>query len=182
MLIETEVKPATSAQAKEIVNILLQSNKIKNNPDRKITDYFKFLPCSIVFCVLILILCYLELNIKESFLIHSLAGLTLITLIFGVYLYIFTLHLYRNLFKNNKKIKLTIDEEGLDYNEEENKKIKLTWKTIAFVRIFKECICFFNNDYPVMVIFAEIKYAEEILNIINDNKIDVRVICTSQEK
>ncbi|MBR6223638.1 MAG: hypothetical protein IKQ71_09385 [Lachnospiraceae bacterium] len=176
LTIETEAQ-MTEAAAKEIVNVTTQIKTLLKTPEKKLTDYFKFCPCSMIFCAVMTVFCvFYILKFGGDPLIYVCLGVMLLTFVLALVMYRSVNRYKKLLIDKSGKVTVTFDEEGIDYDNHADRKLKLSWGGTAFIRVLKECIYVTPKDITSVMICLKKDYAESVLRFVNENNIDVRII------
>ncbi len=176
LTIETECQ-TTEAQAKEIVNVSVQIKKLIKSPEKKFTDYFKFCPRSMAFALLMIVFCFLfVLKFGGDALIYSCLG------VFG-FSFIIILRVYssvngykKHLLSQSGNVTVIFDEDGVDYDNHKDKKLKLSWEGTAFIRVLSECLYVVPKDMMGVMICLKVEYTERVLSFVEENNIGIEVI------
>ncbi len=176
LTIETELQ-LTEAQAEEIVNVSMQIRTLLKSPEKKLTNYFKFCPGSMIFCAILAIL--------NGFYIFKFGGDALMYVCLGVMLITFIVAFKMNIsIKNYKKVifgrdgmvTVTFDENGVDFDNHKDKKLKLSWDGTAFIRVLNECLYVVPKDITSVMICLKKDYTDSVSRFIEENNIDVKII------
>ena len=54
--------------------------------------------------------------------------------------------------------------------------VKLNWNTVAFVRLFSECLAIIPNEATAIIISLDKAYAPQVLDWLSENKPQIEVI------
>lgn len=176
MIIEIKEKGG-EAFYRELVNVLGQYRALIKKPDMKLADNFKvyrnYLIVSAVFIVLLGIF-----GITGGFdylMVIAMSLLALESVFMALILRNYTKYVNDSL-KDKRTGVLTLDDKGVELKKEEALTYRSSWEEIAFVRRFKESVCFIPKEKNMMVIAVIPKYQEEIFNYLKENKPEVKVI------
>ncbi len=176
LTIETEAQ-MTEAAAKEIVNVTTQIKTLLKNPEKKLTDYYKFCPGSMIFCAVMAIFCvFYILKFGGDALIYVCLGVMLITFVLSLVMYRSVNKYKKFLTDKSGKVTVTFDEDGIDYDNHLDRKLKLSWGGTAFIRMFKECLYVTPKDITSVMICLKKDYAESVLRFVDENNIDIKII------
>ena len=176
LTIETE-RQTTEAQAKEIVNVSMQIKRILKAPDKKITNYFKFCPRSMIFCGVMLVLSALYIiKFGGDALIYVCLGMMAITLVTTLKIYISVNNYKKHLLGQKGKVTVIFDENGVDYDNHKDRKLNLSWEGTAFIRIFSECLYVVPKDITSVMICLKKDDAERVAGFITENNINIEII------
>jgi len=74
------------------------------------------------------------------------------------------------------KVIVTMDENGVVYEEVGAKTIHLAWNSISFIRLFKESVCMFPNDLSGILVILSAKEAEKIREFLAETPVQVKTI------
>ena len=84
--------------------------------------------------------------------------------------------LQKSLADDKRSSVLTLDETGVEICKEGNQPVRLDWPDVAFIRLFEEALCFIPKTTKGSVISVSRTYGKDILDYLDENSIDVRVI------
>lgn len=71
---------------------------------------------------------------------------------------------------------LTLDNEGVKLDMEDQLTVKIHWEDVLAVRFYKESFFFFNKDKKLQSIVSEKDHKEDVLAFIKEYGINVRII------
>ena len=164
--------------AEEVVNISVQYRLLLKRHDRRFRNMMK------EYKVLLIVLCVMLV----FYLIGVFTWLSsepyswMICLVLAV-LSIVYFSVIRNLNKTYRGILsqkgcsvITLDENGAELNRQNSQVLRMSWDNIAFVRLFKESICFFSKEPNGMLIIADIRHADAIIRWLRENRPDTELI------
>ncbi len=176
MRIEIDHK-GSEAFYREIVNVVTQYRKLIHIPDRKYRDYITLLRNDIIVAVAVAIflLAFMIADGAKSTDLAVLACLVLVTVLAASY-YFSLRKMYKGMMAEDIPSVLTLDEEGVELEKVGSQTYRMNWNTIAFVRVFKESVCFVSGKTAGLVIGIERAYEEQILDYILTNCPAVKVI------
>lgn len=167
----------TKAQAKEVTTVLLNARQLIKNPEKKLVDSFKFIPFAIIFTLIAFasFLFFLSRD-KNDMLAAFGLGIAVIALAIEI-VFAFLVAKYYKMMKNrDAKVIVTLDENGVVYEEVGAKTIHLAWNSISFIRLFKESVCMFPNDLSGILILLSAKEAEKIREFLAETPVQVKTI------
>ena len=78
--------------------------------------------------------------------------------------------------REEEKVTITIDENGIDYEVPGSKRFQISWDNVLFVRTFQETISFFPKEITGLVITVAKEHAEKIREYVRENKLPVQII------
>ncbi len=164
--------------AEEIVNISIQYRSLLKKHGRKLRNLmqeYKILLIILAVVLIIYVISQFTLMEPDTF---SWAPVPLLVGLLVLYI-----SLIRNLNKSYRSILaqkggsvITLDENGAELNRQNAQVVRLAWDNIAFVRVFRECICIFSADSNGLLILADIKYADMIAGWISENHPEIELI------
>ncbi|MBQ6058759.1 MAG: hypothetical protein IJL39_01715 [Clostridia bacterium] len=162
---------------KETVNVLAQYRSLIKKPERKLQDYFKKLWAYAgisLFLLALLAVMYWYWGASVSTV--AAMGLMVVNLVLcGAYL----INLNRLLkeFMGDARISvLTLDESGVELSKDGTQVVRIPWDGIAFLRVFKESVCFLSRNLTGFVISVNLLHRDEILGYLKENDIGIRII------
>jgi hypothetical protein len=79
----------------------------------------------------------------------------------------------RGFLEDDKSSVVTLDEMGIEINKGDSQIVRLAWDNVAFVRAFRESVCFFSKDNSRIVLAVTKDHESEINKYLDDNSIDV---------
>ena len=68
---------------------------------------------------------------------------------------------------------VTLDDNGVEIEKTGSQAIRLAWDNVAFVRTFRESVCFFSKDNSRIVLAVKKEYESEINKYLDDNSVDI---------
>ena len=146
----------THAFYKEVVSATYQYQGLMKKPERKLRDSFKELKIYILICAA-LFAALAAMGFAWGFDGITIGGM-IVTL------------------ADPKPSVLILDEAGVELNKEGAQVIRTAWDNVAFVRVFRESVCFFSKGVRGLVIAVNRGREEEVLDYLNSNDIKVRII------
>ena len=177
MIIEVNEK-VREKFAEEIVSISVQFRYLLKNHSRKLRNIFKEYKILLIALAVMLVLhgvSMLTWMTPDGFSWALILVLTVLLIIY-VSFYMNLRKTYRGFLEQKGGSVITLDENGAELNRQNSQVIRLSWDNVAFVRVFKESLCIFSRDANVMLILADIKYADAITGWIKENRPDVEMI------
>ncbi|MBR3057214.1 MAG: hypothetical protein IKG93_04500 [Clostridiales bacterium] len=167
--------PKTKAQAKEITNVVMQAGKMLRDPGRKVQDFLLTLPIMIGISLLMAVTCFLINLWSESTLMMICMGMMLVLSVFELALYWSIRKYYNNFLNKNPSVKIVFDKNGIDYNDGE-RDLKLSWQSVAFIRVLKENVFFFPTDMSGIIVIVAKKEEPLIMQFIAEQAIPVKIV------
>lgn len=79
----------------------------------------------------------------------------------------------RGFLEDDRSSVVTLDEMGIEINKGDSQIVRLAWENIAFVRTFRESVCFFSGDNSRIVLAVTKALESEINKYLDDNSIDI---------
>ena len=166
MVIEKYEK-ITNEEAREITILMANARQLMRDPMKKLSDVFSFCLKACIFGVI---------GLADLYVILCMGVMIAMLLIVFVY-YRSMRKLYLDLINQaNDRVTITLDEEGVGYDDHGTKKLKLFWKNISFVRAFQHIVCFFPNDISGIMITIDRAQFASIKQFLQENNIDVQII------
>lgn len=176
MVIESDGK-MTKAQAKEIANVSVQGRSLMKKPEAKLKDFFRFCKGAAAFCVLVLLAFgFMVARGKGDALIYICLGMTVVTLTMVFSVYYSVNKIYKTLLSREGKVTVTLDAEGVEYDDHGSRKIKQNWNAISFVRQCREMIYFMPTDVTGMLVCVSVEYAQGVKEFLKDGDIKVKTV------
>ncbi|MBR4733286.1 MAG: hypothetical protein IK081_11005 [Lachnospiraceae bacterium] len=177
MVIEKHEK-ITQEEAKEITILMANARQLMRDPMKKLSDMFSFCLKACIFGSIGLVLCVLLIIFGDADLYVILCMGVMIAMLLMVFVYYRSMRkLYLDLINQaNDHVTITLDEEGVGYDDHGTKKLKLFWKNISFVRAFQHVVCFFPNDVSGIMITIDRAQFASIKQFLQENNIDVQII------
>ena len=177
MVIERNGK-FTKEKAKEITILLLNVKQLMKNPMKKPTDMFSYSLKTFIVGLGGLVIWGLLMIFGRSNAYVNICMGVMVAMLIVLFVYYKTIRkLYRDLINQGDiHVTLTLDEEGVDYDDHGNKKIRLFWKNISFFRAFQHVACFFPKDLSGIMITIDRSEFAKIKEFLQENHIDLQVI------
>ena len=167
----------TPAFYKEVVCAMAQYMRIAKKPERKLEDTFKLLKIYIAVCGVFLVLIVLMGIFWGA---DGLTVLTVTILLAAIFLSAVQLNrlnqLYKSLEEDEHLSILTLDEQGVELNKEGSQLVRIAWDNVAFLRVFKESLCFFSKDVRGIIIAVSRKYEDQIFDYLSHNNVEIKII------
>lgn len=166
------------AAYREMVNASVSYKELINNPGKKVKDRFRELKTYIAVCASLLLLLVI-MGIMWGFETLSVAGITLMAvciIISSYFLYHLNAFLKTIMEDKGQKV-LIVDEDGIEVEKTGAQSVRLNWDNIAFMKVLKHTVVFIPKDQESRVmITAELKYRDPILNFMKENDIETKII------
>jgi hypothetical protein len=162
---------------KETVNVLAQYRSLIKKPERKLQDYFKMLWAYAGISLLLLVLLAVMYRYWGAGVSTVAAmGLMVVNLVLcGAYL-INLNRLLKEFMGDIRTSVLTLDESGVELSKDGTQIVRIPWDGIAFLRVFKESVCFLSRNLTGFVISVNLLHKDEILGYLKENDIGIRII------
>ena len=178
LTIKTSLQTRKS-QAEEITNIFLQYRNLLKKPECKLRNFFLFCPIAMVFSLVIIAVLGTLMATGHT----TNQAMDWVCLFAMLFLFFFSVLMFRTvrkfretLMKHNGTVTIVFDEEGIDYDDHNGKKLKAGWNTMLFLREFKECIAFLPKESTGNGIFLERSEFNKIVEYMDAIGVDVPVI------
>jgi len=175
MTIEVKEK-GTKAFYEEVVNVVAQYGRLRKRPDAKLKNYFVSLRN---FAILLAVMTLIDAGIGVAWGFDGIVAAGVIVcavmLVFDVAFLINLGRLVDRYLADERASTVILDENGVELDKEGTQTVRLAWPSIAFVRVFRESICFISGDIQSFVIAVNIGHKKEILDYIKNSSIDVTV-------
>jgi len=173
MTIEIKEK-GSEAFYREVVSVTTQYQRLIKKPDLKYRDLFKSYR-SMGLCMAVLFGMQLWLGALDGFNALRITALTVVAVVvFVVFLYDRMMRkLVKGYIEDERPSTVIMDDGGIEINKCNAQIVRLAWDNIAFVRKFKESICFFAKDNSRIVLAVTTEYEQEIMKYFDDNGIDI---------
>ena len=177
MVIESKRK-MSKEEAKELTCVLMDASRLLANPGKKLANVFGFfIKASIFIVVAILFFGYFLISGDRDVINLTGACITGISVIFLVVFAAKVNQVYKSLLKEDERHTIiTLDENGIDYEEVGNRKIQTTWKNVSCVRVFEKTVCILPKDITGFIFSMEKKHLDEVKVFLNEMQINVEVI------
>jgi hypothetical protein len=159
---------------KEVVSVMAQYTNLIRKPQMKYRDAFKsYRIMGICMCILIGMQLWLGFIDKfDALRVTAMAVVACAALVVFLYDRIMMKQVRRFL-EDDKSSVVTLDEMGVEINKSDSQIVRLAWDNVAFVRAFKESVCFFSKDNSRIVLAVTKDHESEINKYLDDNSIDV---------
>jgi hypothetical protein len=176
MRIEIREK-GSEAFYRETVNVVSQYRALLAKPERKLRDNFRILLVDTVVCaVLLALLAAMAAAWGADGLTYAAVAVMAITGIFCVVFLVNMKRMLRNMMESGGRSVVTLDESGVELEKEGAQTVRLAWNGVAFVRVFRESVCFFARDGMGFVISVDRRYERELLDWLAAAGTGVRLI------
>ncbi|MBO4928800.1 MAG: hypothetical protein J5379_11220 [Clostridiales bacterium] len=176
MVIETK-SSNDKATAKECTNIMIQGNDLLKNPEKKLRDFFRFVPISSAFVLVVLVLCIVWILLgSASTLTYVCLGLIGAALVVEFVFVRTMMRLYKTFVTMERTVTLSFDEEGIDFDDHTEKKMKLLWSGTAFVRFFPHVVAIFPKTATGIMILISAEHADEVRGFLKEKNIGIKVV------
>ena len=159
---------------KEVVSVMAQYPQLIRKPQMKYRDAFKSYS-TIGICMGILFGMQLWLGLIDKFdalKVTAMAVVACAALVAFLYDRIMMKQV-RGFIEDDRPSVVTLDEMGVEINKGDSQIVRLAWENIAFVRTFRESVCFFSKDSSRIVLAVTKEHESEINKYLNDNSVDV---------
>ena len=167
----------TKDEAKELISVAGQLQKLRLNPEMTITDIFRssfrFMMISVVLFVAVILM----------IVFWGMSTMLTIALVLWAVCFLFSAMLCYTL---NKRVndymakddglpkKIILDEDGVSFVKEKSQHMQLAWSNLAFARGFKYIFMFVSKDNTLLSIVASAEHSEAIKAYIKENNISVK--------
>ena len=164
--------------AEEVVNISFQYRQLLKQHDRRLKNTMKEYKVLLIALSVMLVLYIVSMLtwMEPDGLSLALFVVLAVLLITIVFLLRNLKKIYRGITDQKSGSVITLDENGAELNRHNAQVLRMSWDNIAFVRAFKESICFFSKEPNGMLILADIKYADTIISWLTENRPDTELI------
>jgi len=161
----------------EVVNITTQYRPLLAKPDRRLRNNVGSMRTSFILSIVaFLLFAFLGVTYGFDMLNSVMMSLMVITGAISIFSYVRLKKLVDQFLEDDRRSVVTLDEDGVEINKGDSQVVRLAWKTVAFVRAFKESVAFVSNDLTGLVLAVDKKYKDDILGYIRENNVDVTVI------
>ena len=176
MTIETGSK-MTKPQATEVTNVLLQAGKVISNPQTKITDFFKWSIISFICCgTAAVMFTIMIIQGKGDFLSYVCVIVSVLALLAGLFMFRVASRMRRTYMSGDRKVTIVLDDDGVDYDNHFDKKLKIGWNGFKFIREMKECLYMFPNDMTGIIIIVNREHTDGVAQFFREHNIDKQFI------
>ncbi|MBQ1476370.1 MAG: hypothetical protein IIZ21_03705 [Firmicutes bacterium] len=162
---------------REAINVATQYRRLLQKPERKLTDYFKAYKIYTILCAVLAVL-IAAMNIAWGW--DTLGTVALVALIivaiFSAAFWKRLNGLQKSMMDDPRMSVFTMDENGVELNKGDSQTVRMSWDNLAFVRIFDESISFFTKDGMGFIITVNRRYAKEILEYLQAERPDVKIV------
>lgn len=168
----------TKEEAKEITILMANCRQLMRDPMKKTSDVFAFCLKACIFGIVGLVICGLLIIFGDLDAFVIFCVFIMLAMLAVVFVYYRSMRkLYLDLInQKNDHVTITLDEEGIDYDDHGTKKLKLFWKNISFVRAFQHVVCFFPKDISGIMITIDKAQFAKIKEFLQENNINVQII------
>lgn len=173
-----EVKEKGSEEFyKEVVNVISQYRQFIKKPEAKLSDNFKTYTI-LMAAMAILFVLWVMRGIFDGF--DAWTGAVLAsTFMAFVVLFIYRKNMSKMVqayLNDGRTSMITLDEKGVELNKNGSEVMRVGWESVALVRTFHESTCFIAKNVTGLVIAVTNLYKDDIMNYLEDNNIDVKII------
>lgn len=177
MIIEKNEK-ITKDEAKEITVLMSNARQLMKNPMKKPSDVFAFCLKAFIFGIVGLAICGLLIILGGPDVYDIFCSLVMLAMLVIVLVYYRTMRkFYLDMInRENTHVTITLDEEGVDYDDHGSKKIKLFWNHISYFRAFQHVACFFPKDLSGIMITIDKAEFTKVKEFLQENNIDIQII------
>lgn len=176
MTIEIKEK-GSEAFYKEVVNIMYNFRKLLKDHSRKLSDYFKqYKVLAIIAAVLLVAL--VAMSFAWGWEMLDIVAVVLMA-VCAVCCYLMLSNLNKvksNMMAGGGNTVLIFDDEAVTFSKAGGTTVKLNWNTVAFVRLFNECLAIIPNEATAIIISLDKSYAPQVLDWLSENKPQIEVI------
>ena len=162
--------------AKEGVNAILHTRRLIKNPTRPVINYMIVLPVWMIIALAVSAWCVRLLLVYRRMLYALLLGCLLITFIFAVRFFIGDIKCYKSLRAPDRHITYRLSEEGLEYDDNKNKKVFCYWNSIQCIRRMKYGGYLIPKDTSGIMIGMGKEELRELEAFLGEKGIDIRMI------
>lgn len=162
---------------RETVNVAAQYQRLLKNPKRKLGDLFKNYRNSGILSVVAFALLAILMILWGSDTIMIVAEVVLAINI------VLSIMLFRNMKKLLGKLQddprtsvFSMDDRGIELDKEGAQIVRIAWDNLAFVRAFKESICFASKEGTGITISIDRKYENEIRQYMTEHVPSIEII------
>lgn len=159
---------------KEVVSVMAQYPQLIRKPQMKYRDAFKSYRI-MGLCMIVLFGIQLLLGFLDEFdalRITALAVVACAALVVLLYDRVMMKQV-RGFLEDDRSSVVTLDEMGIEINKGDSQIVRLAWENIAFVRTFRESVCFFSGDNSRIILAVTKALESEINKYLDDNSIDI---------
>ena len=164
--------------AEEAVNISVQFRRLLKQHDRKLRNMMK--EYKVIMIVLSVLLILYITSMLTWMIPDGFTWAACIVLAFGIIIYYFAIRnlnrTYWGIMDQKRGSVITLDENGAELNRHNAQILRMSWDNIAFVRVFKESLCFFSKEANGMIILVDVKYADTIVSWLKENRPDTEMV------
>ena len=162
---------------REVVNITAQYRGILKNHHYRLKDYFKQFRLLLILgasILVILILMAISWGAKP-FQYAVIGALGIEVVMCAVYLYALN-KMLKTMMADSGTTLISLDDTGVEFNKVGSQIIRLSWNSIAVVRVFQESLTFVSADRRGFVIAIAKQYADGIPAWLRKNQPSVEVM------
>ncbi|MBO4749080.1 MAG: hypothetical protein J5546_02055 [Lachnospiraceae bacterium] len=174
--IETARK-MTKEEAREVTSVIMNSRQLTQTPDKKIKDIFKFIPCAgaFTFIAFLSFLIFLILDSGDLMACFGL-GISVLAIFIEIFFTRTCLKYYHTMLDRDAKVTITLDENGVLYDEHGAEKIQLSWSRISAIRLFKYSVYMFPKEITGIMVCMPASEADKIREFLAETPVQVRTI------
>ena len=164
-------EPGSEAFYRETVSVACQYRFLLKKPTRKLKDLFRAMRGNLILCAILLALmaALTLLDGADAARIAALVLLAVDMVLCGAYL-VGLNKMLKSAMDNKRKSVLTLDDEGVELDKEGAQRVRASWDNVAFVRVFREGLCFFTKDGSGFVIAVSRRYERELLSYLKERQ------------
>ena len=165
---------------RQLMNVLTSARKLAVDPNAKISDYRKSMIVFIIFGAAVSVLVFL-LGVFAGFDVFNYVAIVLgiVIVIFAAIALIYYNSMVKKLMSkqdSDTKNTLVLDKEGIEFTSGSNQ-IKIGWKDIKFMRIEKDVVFFFPEQYETMPVLAShARYKDKIQRSLKEDGVNIKKI------
>lgn len=176
MRIEIREK-GSEAFYREAVSVTAQYRYLIKDHHYRLKDYFKSgRRLLILDGAALALMLFFVVRGKANHLVMLATGLLIAALAIGLAFYFRLESMYRALLADTRPGALILDEQGVELTRGESQRIRMGWENVAFVRCFQESLVFFPGGAAGIVITANRRYEQEILDWLRENRPETEVV------
>lgn len=161
----------------DAVNMMAQYRSLLKKPARKVENMLQtYKLLGIAAAVMFAIMAAMTIAWGSDTLMKVLMALLAVLFVFDIAYYFALIKLKKRMMEDKRTSILTLDENGVELNKEDEQVVRIAWDNLAFVRIYGECIGFVSKDVSGLIVFVERRYEGQVIPYVRETAPGVTII------
>ena len=158
----------------DAVNMMAQYRSLLKKPGRKVENMLQtYKLLGIAAAVMFAIMAAMSIAWGSDTLMMALLA---VLFVFDIAYYSALKKLRKRMMDDKRTSILTLDENGVELNKEDEQVVRIAWDNLAFVRIYGECIGFVSKDVSGLIVFVERRYEGQVIPYVRETAPGVTII------